>query len=922
MKYDFREIELNAKDKWAEHKAYAVAEDPSKPSFYVLDMFPYPSGAGLHVGHPLGYIASDILARYKTMSGYCVLHPMGFDAFGLPAEQYAIQTNRHPEETTKENIDRYRQQLELLGLGYDWNRSVTTSDPNYYKWTQWIFLQLFNHVYRGDLQKAAPIEELFGHFRHFGSSNHPFHGTAHDAFSADEWNQFDSEKQAAIAMNYRLAYQADAWVNWCEALGTVLANDEVKDGFSERGGHAVEKKRLKQWFLRISTYADRLLLDLEGLNWSAAMKEMQSNWIGKSEGASLGFKVANSEIVLEVFTTRPDTLFGVSFMVLAPEHPLLAEVVKFGFEEALAYAKQASNRSERERQAGSEQATGAFTGSYALHPISGKELPIWVGDYVLAGYGTGAVMAVPAHDTRDHKFAMAFGLPILPVIELPEDESLPYESKEGRLMHSDFLNGLEVKEGISAMLAHLEAKKLGLKTVNYRLRDANFSRQRYWGEPFPIVYSTGIAKAVDVQDLPVELPHMEDFKPTGRPESPLTKAKAWTELPEGIRETDTMPGFAGSSWYFLRYMDPKNNEHFASSAALNYWKQVDVYIGGTEHAVGHLLYARFWHKFLYDLGYVPGHEPFKRLVNQGMILGRSNLVYRETSTGKYVSAGLVPTSKKGFQALHVDVNVVHDDALLPEQVLAIFPEARPYLLVLEEGVLKCGVEIEKMSKSKFNVVNPDAIVEDYGADTLRMYEMFLGPIEQSKPWNTQGIEGVNKFLRRVWRHCISEGGHCVLTSDSPEPAALKSLHTLLKRLHQDIEDMSMNTCISAFMICLNELLDQKCKSIEIFRPFSLALSPFAPFIAEALWEKMGGVGLACKQEFPKVEEKHLVEDQFSYPVSFNGKKRFDLTLPLSLSPSEIEQEVLSHAEAKKWLQGQTLRKVIVVPGRIVNIVLG
>jgi leucyl-tRNA synthetase len=922
MKYDFREIELNAKVKWQEQGAYKVKEDPSKPPFYVLDMFPYPSGAGLHVGHPLGYIASDILARYKVMMGYSVLHPMGFDAFGLPAEQYAIQTNRHPEETTKVNIERYKEQLNLLGLGYDWSRSVTTSDPSYYKWTQWIFLQLFNCCYHRVLQRPVSIEKLFEHFDLFGCKENPFFGSAHEDFTVEEWRQFNLEKKAEIAMYYRLAYQADAWVNWCEELGTVLANDEVKDGFSERGGHPVERKRLKQWFLRISAYADRLLLDLDGLNWSAAMKEMQSNWIGKSEGASLTFKVVNSECEIEVFTTRPDTLFGVSFMVLAPEHPMLNELVQKGYEEALEYAKKASNRSERERQAGSENVTGAFTGSYAIHPVSGEELPVWVGDYVLAGYGTGAVMAVPAHDARDYKFARAFNLPILSVIELPEGMELPYESKDGRLINSLFLDGLHIKEGISSMLSYLEEHKLGVRTVNYRLRDANFSRQRYWGEPFPIVYSNGIATAINEKDLPVELPYMEDFKPTGRPESPLKKAEKWTDVPEGIRETDTMPGFAGSSWYFLRFMDPNNQNDFASRTALNYWKQVDVYIGGTEHAVGHLLYARFWHKFLFDLGYLPINEPFKRLVNQGMILGRSNLVYRETSTGNFVSAGLVPSSKKGFQTLHVDVNAVQDDALLPEQVLAIFPEARLNLLVLEDGVLKCGVEIEKMSKSKFNVVNPDAIVEDYGADTLRMYEMFLGPIEQSKPWNTQGIEGVNKFLRRVWRHCISEEGICNLSEEAPEPASLKSLHTLLKRLHQDIEAMSMNTCVSAFMICLNELLEQNCKSLEVFRSFSLALSPFAPFISEALWEKLGGVGLACKQEFPKVEEKYLIEDNFSYPVSFNGKRRFDLVLSLSLSPTEIEREVLNHPETKKWIEGKPLRKVIVVPSRIVNIVLG
>jgi leucyl-tRNA synthetase len=921
MKYDFREIERHVKLKWQDQGANKVIEDPSKPPFYILDMFPYPSGAGLHVGHPLGYIASDILARYKYMQGYSVLHPMGFDAFGLPAEQYAIQTNRHPEETTKENIARYIEQLNLLGLGYDWNRSVTTSDPAYYKWTQWIFLKLFGHFYNKETQTPQPIETLFAFFEANGSFNNPGVGGEHDAFTAAEWKAFSPAQQSEISMQYRLAYQADAWVNWCEQLGTVLANDEVKDGLSERGGHPVERKKLKQWFLRISAYADRLLEDLNGLDWTPAMKEMQSNWIGKSEGASLHFSIHESEQTLEVFTTRPDTLFGVSFMVIAPEHPQLAGLVKSGFEHALEYAKAASNRSERERQANVDQVTGAFTGSYANHPITGEPLPIWVGDYVLAGYGSGAIMAVPAHDSRDHRFALEFNLPIKPVIELPEGHQLPYESKEGRIINSLFLDGLSVKQAISKMLEVLEEQKLGLKKVNFRLRDANFSRQRYWGEPFPIVYKEGVAKSLGEDQLPVTLPQLDDFRPTGRPESPLTKAKNWIESPEGLRETDTMPGFAGSSWYFLRFMDPNNTQEFASATALNYWKQVDVYIGGTEHAVGHLLYARFWHKFLFDLGLLPTNEPFKRLVNQGMILGRSNLVYRETATGKFVSAGLVPENKRGFQAIHVDVNAVQDDALLPEQLRAIFPETTLESLVLENGLLKCGVEIEKMSKSKFNVVNPDAIVEDYGADTLRMYEMFLGPIEQSKPWNTQGIEGVHKFLKRLWRNCIAEDGSCQLEDAEPQPESLKSLHTLLKKLHQDIDAMSMNTCISSFMICLNELMDQGCKNKAIFKQFTLALSPFAPFIAEALWEKMGGLGLASHQRFPAVEEKFLVENSFSYPVSFNGKKRFDLTLPLSLSVAEIEAEVLAHPDTQKWLEGKAPKKVIVVTSRIVNIVL-
>ncbi len=924
MMYDFKSIDQQAQAAWEKAQAFKAETGAPRPKFYILDMFPYPSGAGLHVGHPLGYIASDIVGRFKKMQGYEVLHPMGFDAFGLPAEQYAIQTNRHPADTTKENTDRYREQLKMLGLGYDWSREIQTSDPNYYKHTQWLFLQLFDHWYDQSRQKPQPIKNLIAHFEAKGSEGIQAAGGVEEPFTAEQWNRFTPEAQADILMKYRLAYQSEAWVNWCEALGTVLANDEVKDGKSERGGHPVERKQLKQWFLRISAYADRLLEDLNDLAWSEAMKEMQAHWIGKSEGAKLHFEVEGHDFSLEVFTTRPDTLNGVSYLAIAPEHERLHEIVRPEATDALVYAKEASNRSERERQANVHQVSGAFTGAYARHPLTGELVPIWIADYVLAGYGTGAVMAVPAHDSRDFRFAKHFKLPIKQVI-VPTDSNAgldeAWEAKEGTLINSEFLDGKSVKEAIPAMLDYLSKKNLGKREVLYRLRDANFSRQRYWGEPFPIAYRNGMAEPLSEADLPVELPKMDDFKPTGRPESPLTKAKTWVELPDGrTRETDTMPGFAGSSWYFLRFMDPHNQEHFAGEQALNYWQDVDLYVGGTEHAVGHLLYARFCHKFLYDLGKVPTKEPFKRLVNQGMILGRSNLLLRHAETGDFWSAGLVQ-DPESFHKLHIDIRWVENDQLSVERLLEMYPDKNSDQIHAENGMVRLLPEVEKMSKSKFNVVNPDDIVQQYGADTLRMYEMFLGPIEQSKPWNTQGIEGVHKFLKRLWKLCVSENGECLLNNQAPSKDALKSLHTLLKKLPEDLEQLSLNTCISAFMICLNELSNQKCQSLEIFKPLCLALSPFAPHTAEALWKIMGEEGLACQQSWPKHNDSYLVSDTHLYPVSFNGKKRYTLELPKTMSKEAVEQEALNHEEAARWLDGKAPKKVIVVPGKIVNIVV-
>lgn len=932
MEYNFNDIEAKWRARWENDKTFAAHNHSDKPKYYVLDMFPYPSGAGLHVGHPLGYIASDIMARHKRHQGYNVLHPMGFDAFGLPAEQYAIQTGRHPADTTAENVARYIQQLKNIGFSYDWDREVNTSDPQYYRWTQWIFTQLFNYWYDAEAQKARPISELEAIFEKNGNAGYDkqtISGNVEQhlkAFSADEWKGFSPKEKSDVLMCYRLAYQDYAWVNWCEALGTVLANDEVKDGVSERGGHPVERKQLAQWFLRITAYAERLLNDLDTLDWSDSMKEMQRHWIGKSEGARLTFRVQNSEQSFEVFTTRPDTIFGVTFMVLAPESELVPGLTTEAQKaEVEAYVQQAKNRSERERQTEVKKVSGVFTGSYAVHPFTGAPVPIWIGDYVLAGYGTGAVMAVPAHDDRDFRFAKHFGLPTPQVIKPADGEVAAeleeaFSAKDGVCVNSDFLDGLPVKQAIARAIDEAEKRRIGTREVNFRLRDANFSRQRYWGEPFPVLHKAdGSVETLPESELPLELPAMEDFKPTGKPESPLAKLTDWVNRPDGSRrETDTMPGFAGSSWYFLRYMDPGNNSEFAAKKALEYWKDVDLYIGGTEHAVGHLLYSRFWHKFLYDLGFVPTIEPFKKLVNQGMIQGTSCLVYRINETNKFVSYNL----RKEYQttAIHIDVNIVKNNVVDLEKLKLFNAEFKTAEYILEDGQLICGNEVEKMSKRWYNVVNPDDIVSSYGADTLRMYEMFLGPVEQSKPWNTNGIEGVHRFLKRFW-NLFHQGGSFNLSEEPADKKELKALHTCIKKVSADMEQFGFNTCVSHFMICCNELTEAKCNKRAVLEPLLALLEPFAPHIAEELWEKAGHTGTVSAQAWPQYNEAFLTEDNFNYPVSVNGKLRFQIELPVTMDAKAVEATVLADERMEKWLEGNSPKKVIVVPKRIVNIVI-
>lgn len=921
MEYSFKLIENKWRSYWEENKTFKAQNNSDKPKFYVLDMFPYPSGAGLHVGHPLGYIASDIMARVQRLRGYNVLHPMGFDSFGLPAEQYAISTGKHPAVTTQENSDRYISQLKNIGFSFDWDRMLFTSDPQYYKWTQWIFLKLFGSWYDTEIQKARPIDELVAIFENEGSEIDAYHDS-HDAFTAEEWQAFSDEIKSTILMKYRLAYQSYAYVNWCEALGTVLANDEVKDGLSERGGHPVERKQMRQWFLRITAYAERLLSDLESVEWTDSLKEMQRNWIGKSVGATVFFNLENGE-KLEVFTTRPDTIFGVSFMVLAPESELVNSLTTTEQKaEVEKYVQWAKNRSERDRQADVKNVTGVFTGSFAIHPFSGAKIPVWIGDYVLAGYGTGAVMAVPAHDGRDFRFAKQFHLPIPRVIVEKTEDSLDlteaYEAKEGILVQSDFLNGLSVKEALKKAIHEIEIKEIGSKKENFRLRDANFSRQRYWGEPFPIYYKNGIPTAVPESNLPLVLPEMEDFKPTGKPESPLAKLTDWKYDGYPL-ETDTMPGFAGSSWYFLRYMDTDNPNNLASSEALKYWKEVDLYVGGNEHAVGHLLYSRFWTKVLFDYGIVPFNEPFKKLVNQGMIQGRSNFVYRINGSNTYVSYNL--RNDHEVTALHVDVNIVSNDVLDIEAFKAWRPEFENAEFILEDGQYICGVEVEKMSKSKHNVVNPDQIIESFGADTLRLYEMFLGPLEQSKPWNTNGIEGTHRFLRKLWTLYHSTGNFFV---DPNEASAKerKALHTLIKKLNDDIDRFSFNTCVSSFMICVNELSEIKSNKQEILEPLAILLSPFAPHIAEELWSKLGHDSSVAYANFPQFNAAYLVEANYNYPVSFNGKTRFQIELPSNMEVKNIEEIILSDERTTRWKEGKEIKKVIIVPKRIINIVLG
>ena len=925
MEYNFKDIETRWQESWRKQELYKVSEDTSRPPYYVLDMFPYPSGAGLHVGHPLGYIASDIFSRYKRLRGFNVLHPMGYDAFGLPAEQYAIQTGQHPAKTTEVNTARYREQLDKIGFSYDWSREVKTCDPEYYKWTQWAFTELFQSYYDNKSAKAKPIAELIAHFELHGTAGLDVAQGEELSFDAAQWQQMTKAEQSATLMNYRLAYLGDTMVNWCAALGTVLANDEVSEGLSVRGGHPVEQKLMRQWCLRVSAYAERLLNSLDSLEWTEALKETQRNWIGRSEGAEVKFPISGSEELVTVFTTRPDTIYGVSFMVLAPESELVSLLTTESQRASVDEYLQATKRkTERERIA-DRRVSGVFSGSYAINPITGKEIPVWISDYVLAGYGTGAIMAVPAHDSRDFAFARHFDLPIIQVV-MPEgeEESNPSEwdeskdSKAGTMVNSDLLNGLSVKEAQAKIKTLITERGLGRVKVNYRLRDAIFSRQRYWGEPFPVYYKDGIAEVLPLEQLPLCLPEVDKFLPTETGEPPLGRAEGWHTAEGYPYELSTMPGFAGSSAYYLRYMDPRNEQALVGKEANEYWRHVDLYIGGTEHATGHLIYSRFWNKFLFDLGAVCEDEPFRRLVNQGMIQGRSNFVYRIKNTNTFVSFGL--KDQYDVQPIHVDVNIVSNDKLDLEAFKVWQPDFHNAEFILEDGQYVCGWAIEKMSKSMHNVVNPDTIIERYGADTLRFYEMFLGPLEQSKPWDTNGIDGVHRFLKKLW-NLYWAGDSVKVTDEAASKDELKSLHKLIKKVTADIENFSFNTSVSAFMICVNELTSLATSKREILKPLLILLSPYAPHIAEELWHVIGEEGSVVTAEWPELNEAYLVEDNFTYPVSFNGKTRFMLSLPATLTPQEVEAAVLSAPEAEKWLEGKTPRKVIVVPKRIVNIVL-
>ena len=927
MEYNFVEIEKKWQRFWAENHTFRVTEKSSKPKYYVLDMFPYPSGAGLHVGHPLGYIASDIFTRYKRLKGFNVLHPMGYDAFGLPAEQYAIQTGQHPAKTTEANIARYRQQMDKIGFSYDWEREVRTCDPDYYKWTQWAFLKMFGHYYDKTADKALPIGELVERFAKEGNANVNAACGDVPTFSAQEWNAFDQRRRSDILMQYRIAYQGETSVNWCPALGTVLANDEVKEGYSVRGGHPVEQKKMKQWQLRVSAYAERLLAGLDKLDWTDALKEMQRNWIGKSQGAEMIFKTvtpgSETQYDMTIFTTRADTVFGVTFMVLAPESDWVEKLTtaeqKSAVEEYLAFAKK---KTERERMAETRKVTGVFTGSYAINPFTGKEVPVWVSEYVLSGYGTGAIMAVPAHDSRDYAFAKEFNLPIIPLIEGCDVSQQSFDAKEGIMCNSGFLSGMSVKEAIPAAIDEVERLGIGRRKINYRLRDAIFSRQRYWGEPFPIYFKEGIATPIPEEELPLRLPEVDKFLPTEQGEPPLARAENWNYKGYPI-EKSTMPGFAGSSAYYLRYMDPSNKSALVSREADEYWRDVDLYIGGTEHATGHLIYSRFWNKFLYDLGYVVEPEPFRKLVNQGMIQGRSNFVYRIVNTNTFVSAGL----KDQYETteIHVDINIVHNDRLDLEAFKRWMPDYANAEFILENGEYICGYAVEKMSKSMFNVVNPDNVCAQYGADTLRLYEMFLGPLEQSKPWDTKGIDGVHRFLKKLWRMVFAddrgEDETLAVTDQKATPAELKILHTLIHKVETDIENFSYNTSVSAFMIALNELSALKCNKREIIEPIVVLLSPFAPHICEELWNRLGHNESISFATFPEYVEAYTVENTFEYPVSFNGKMRFKMTFPKDMPIKEVEKGVIENPQTAKYLDGGSVKKIIVVPCKIINIVV-
>ena len=1009
MEYDFTAIEKKWRLYWQENNTYETKVDANKPKYYGLTMFPYPSGAGLHVGHPLGYIASDIYARYKRLKGFNVLHPMGYDSFGLPAEQYAIETGQHPAVTTEENLKRYRSQLDKIGFSFDWSREVRTSDPQYYKWTQWIFKQLFASYYCKDADKALPIDQLTSVFEKEGNANVNAVTACETEFSAEEWNGFDGEKQAAVLMDYRLTYLADSWVNWCPALGTVLANDEIVNGVSERGGHPVEQKLMRQWSMRITAYAERLLKGLDKLDWSDAVKDIQRNWIGKSVGASVNFTIDNREEQIRVFTTRPDTIYGVSFLVLAPEHELVSEITTSAYQEDIKnYQLKAGLKSERDRMADTKTISGQFTGAYAVHPLSGEQIQIWIGDYVLASYGTGAVMAVPCGDQRDWDFAKHFNIPIKNIFADVSIEEEAYTEKKGTIANSDFLNGLEVAEAIQKAIAVLEQKNIGKAKTNYRLRDAVFSRQRYWGEPFPVYYDNGIPKTIEDQYLPIELPEVDKYLPTPDGKPPLGNASNWFWDAENNvlvgkdkaeeehvhpMELNTMPGWAGSSWYFLRYMDPHNEKAFVAKEKVDYWNNVDLYIGGAEHATGHLLYARFWSMFLHDSGFIPFEEPFKKMINQGMILGRSSFVYRtlnwkspdpevQSASVKGQDQNLeidVPPifiSKTKYEILekdrnnkiqttedrkflrkvekeidellqkmskniseksnldqlvnfhktfrnHVDINIVDNDKLDIEAFKASREEyANAEFICEDDGTYICGNEVEKMSKSKFNVQNPDDLVEQYGADTLRMYEMFLGPIEQAKPWDIKGINGVNNFLRKLWRLFHNQEGNVFVADGKADAQALKTMHKTIKKAQDDMDRYVFNTTVSAMMICVNELTEQKCNNKTILQDLVVLLAPYAPHISEELWVVLGNeAGTISDANYPVCNEEYLVEDSFEYPVSFNGKMRFKIELPNNLSKDEIEKEVLGMEKSQHYLNGKTPKKVIVVPGRIVNIVV-
>ena len=969
MDYNFGDIEKKWQQYWKEHKTFKAENISDKPKYYVLDMFPYPSGAGLHVGHPLGYIASDIYSRYKRHKGFNVLHPMGYDAYGLPAEQYAIQTGQHPAITTENNITRYRQQLDKLGFSFDWDREVRTCNADYYKWTQWTFIQLFNHYYNNKTKKAEHINQLIDIFAKEGNNNIDVACDDTDIFTAEEWNNYPEKKQQELLMNYRIAFLSDTQVNWCPKLGTVLANDEVNGGLSVRGGHPVERKSMRQWSLRITAYAERLLEGLDALNWSESLKEIQKNWIGKSVGAEVSFHLSptlskgegvNEDLtpalskgeggkhifnregaddlkvlsfgedlgeVLKIFTTRPDTIFGVSFMVLCPEHEVINTITTSDKkEEVEQYLTWAKNRSERERQTEVNKITGVFTGAYAINPLTNEEIPVWISDYVLAGYGTGAIMAVPAHDSRDFAFAKHFNLPI-PQVILPTGEEAgdtstwteSKDSKEGTCINSGFITGMTVKEGIKTVIDFVEGKGIGKRQINFRLRDAIFSRQRYWGEPFPVYYKDGMPYMLDESKLPLELPEVDKYLPTESGEPPLARAKNWVTEEGYPLETNTMPGFAGSSAYYLRYMDASNTKEIFSKEANAYWENVDLYIGGAEHATGHLIYARFWNKFLYDLGLCVKEEPFQKLINQGMIQGRSSFVYRIKGTNRFVSYGM--KNEFDVQQLHCDVNIVNNDILDIDKFRDWLPDYKEAEFILEDGVYVCGTEVEKMSKSLYNVQNPDDIIERYGADTLRLYEMFLGPLEQSKPWDTKGIEGVFRFIRKFWKLFHDENNDLAINEDAPTPVELKILHKTIKKITEDIERFSFNTAVSSFMICANELSEVKCHKREILEPLTVLIAPYAPHLAEELWANLGHNESITTAAYPICNETYLVESNFKYPVSFNGKMRFTLELPIDMSVSDIEKAVLASPDSQKWLEGKAPKKIIIVPKKIVNIVI-